>query len=97
MSIVSEIKDAAGENLRTLGKCIVVIDGGFIQVGDVYIAGGEVLISKNKNIRRGNTTRGLGELINGPLKNTEIDEEGETIIPYGRVVKFLPVNAEKWK
>lgn len=95
-SIVKKAMAEAGDSLRVLGKCIVVIDNGFVQVGDVYIAGNELLISGNKNIRTWGTKNGLGELINGPLKTTVLDDEGETIVPYGRVVKIIPVNANEW-
>ena len=45
-------------------------------MGDVTINGDEILIEKAKCIRKWGTTAGLGELRNGPLGGTVLDETG---------------------
>ena len=63
---------------------IIVADRGWVFVGDcVDNEDGSVTIYNAQNIRRWGTTRGLGELINGPTQNTKYD-------PYG-TVKTKPI------
>jgi hypothetical protein len=58
---------------------IVVADKGFVFVGNVEEhPDGTVTLTNAQNIRRWGTTRGLGELVNGPTKATVSD-------PYGTV------------
>lgn len=58
-------------------KRIIVADRGWVFVGDcVDNDDGSVTINNAKNIRRWGTTKGLGELSNGPLSNTKTDDYG---------------------
>ena len=58
-------------------KRIIVADRGWVFVGDCFDnEDGSVTIHNAKNIRRWGTTKGLGELVNGPLENTKIDNYG---------------------
>ena len=77
--------------MKDLGKQIVVIDNGFVHVGQCSIEGGFLRIDNCKNIRVWGTTKGLGELINGPTKESKLDECGLVLVPIGRVVFFLKV------
>lgn len=73
------IAAAFGENgtqKREMGQNIVVLDRGFVYVGDVTDEGDFILIRNAKNIRIWGTKNGLGELTNGPLANTKIDNIG---------------------
>ncbi len=81
---------------KDLGKQIVVIDNGFVHVGDCSMQDGLLRIDGAKNIRAWGTTQGLGQLINGPLKDTKADECGTVLVPIARVVFFLAV-AKGWK
>ena len=76
---------------RDMGKQIVVIDSGFVHVGDCYLDGEMLRIENCVNIRRWGTTKGLGELIAGPKKETVADHCGLVLVPIGRVVFFLKV------
>lgn len=80
---------------KTLGKQIVVIDNGFVHVGDVTIEDGFCRIYDCKNLRVWGTSSGLGELRNGPLPGTKLDEVGVALIPFGRVVFFMAA-VGKW-
>lgn len=65
-------------------KRIVVVDRGWVFVGDcVDNDDGSVTIHNCLNIRRWGTSRGLGELANGPLANTKTDMYG--------TVKTVPI------
>lgn len=61
-----------------LGPCrIIVADRGWVFVGNCEDhADGSVTISNAKNIRLWGTTKGLGELANGPLSGTKHDTYG---------------------
>jgi len=76
---------------KNLGKQIVVIDNGFVDVGDVTIEGDFVRIDNAKSIRVWGTKAGLGELRTGPRKETKVDDVGVVLVPFGRVVFFLEV------
>lgn len=56
---------------------IVVLDRGWVYVGNVIIEGDLVRIHNARCIRRWGTTKGLGELaLTGPTKNTVLDPTG---------------------
>jgi hypothetical protein len=78
------------------GPAIVVLDRGFVYVGDVTVDGDWCLIAKAKNIRYWGTTNGLGELVNGPLKDTKLDPVGNIRAPLRAVISIIDVVAEKW-
>jgi len=71
------------------GKFIVVIDNGFVHVGDCSLDGGFLTMTNAQSIRVWGTTRGLGELVSGPTKKTVADPLGVVIVPVGRVVFYL--------
>ena len=77
--------------MKNLGKQIVVIDNGFVHVGDCSLQDGLLHIDNAKNIRQWGTTKGLGELISGPTKKTVVDDCGNVLVPLARVVFFLAV------
>jgi len=85
----------AADDMHHYGFAIVAIAGGFVLVGDVIRSGGEILISRSATLRSWGTTKGLGELYEGPTKKTELDPEGEVIAPYGQVLKIIPVS-DSW-
>ena len=56
---------------------IVVADRGWVFVGNCTDeANGDVTIRNCRNIRQWGTTRGLGELVNGPTAKTVLDDYG---------------------
>lgn len=76
---------------------IVVADRGYVYVGNVVDDGNFTTITNAKNIRYWGTSEGLGELVNGPLSSTKLDEFGTVKIPNKAVIFYLDVNQEKWK
>lgn len=75
------------------GTQIVVMDRGFVYVGQVSIKGDMVTISGAKNIRRWGTTKGLGELVNGPIKGSTVtDHVGEVKATLRSVIHFIKCN-----
>lgn len=79
-------------------RLLVVIDRGFIHVGHVIIKGNFYSIPAGYTVRRWGTTKGLGELaMNGPLAETELDQNTEVMIHKDKVIFTMKCNEEKWK
>lgn len=78
-------KDSVPTNSPPLGNLrIIIADRGWVFVGNCTDeADGTVTIRNAKNIRRWGTTKGLGELVNGPKAETKYDDYG--------TVKTLPI------
>lgn len=76
---------------------IVVADRGFVYVGVVDESESFVTLRNAKNIRVWGTTKGLGELVNGPLANTILDSVGTVRIPMRAVISLIDVEQSKWK
>ncbi len=77
---------------------IVVLQRGWVVVGDYGVDpdNDEVVISDASVIRRWGTSKGLGELRDGPLPETVLDPAGEIRAPRGAVVLTIAVSAEAW-
>ncbi len=73
-----------------VGQHIVVLDRGFVYVGEVTCSADYVIIDNAKNLRVWGTTNGLGELRNGPLSGTKLDAVGQVIAPHKAVIHFIP-------
>lgn len=79
------------------GLQIVILDRGFVFVGDVSEDGGWLLIKNAKNIRRWGTSRGLGELAaRGPLADTKLDDSGTVRAPMRAVIGLLQCEVASW-
>lgn len=76
---------------------IVVLDRGFVYVGRVKIEGAFVVISQAQNIRVWGTTKGLGELANGPTKNTKVDPVGSVKAPLRALISLIDTKEGAWK
>ena len=79
------------------GIAIVVADRGFVYVGEVEVDDDWCIVTNAKNIRVWGTTQGLGELVNGPTKNTKLDAVGTVRIPMRAVISLIDVKADSWK
>ncbi len=78
------------------GKAIVVLDRGFVYIGDTEIEDNWLVMKNARNIRIWGTTKGLGELVNGPLKETKLDIVGNLRAPIRAVIHIIDVNDAKW-
>ena len=79
---------------RNLGTQIVVLDRGFVYVGKAVIEGDFVTINNARNLRRWGTTKGLGELVDGPTSNTQLDQVGVVVAPVRAVIHFIKCNKD---
>ena len=75
------------------GFAIVVLDRGFVYVGDVTLDVDWCVIRNAKNIRIWGTTKGLGELVNGPTSQTVLDDVGTVRAPMRAVISLIEA---KW-
>ena len=80
------------------GFSIVVLDRGFVYVGDVEHDGEWCVIKNARNIRLWGTTNGLGELAQcGPTKDTKLDMVGTVRAPAKAVISLIDTDSSKWK
>lgn len=75
---------------------IVVLQRGWVAVGRYDRDGDTVTIHDAKIIRRWGTTKGLGELIDGPLTDTTLDPAGTIEAHALSVVLTIAADADAW-
>lgn len=76
---------------------IVIAPRGWVFVGYVHETDKHLVIERANVIRVWGTTKGIGELINGPLKDTKLDPCGVTRIPLGAVLAQIDAEESKWQ
>ena len=80
------------------GYGIVVLDRGFVYVGDIVIDGDWCVISNARNIRYWGTERGLGQLaLDGPTPKTKLDIVGVVRAPMRAVISVIDSEEAKCK
>jgi hypothetical protein len=75
---------------------IVVLKRGFIYVGRCRMDDDTLVITNAVNVRRWGTTRGLGELVNGPTADTVLDPVGTVRAPERAVIHTIDVREDAW-
>ena len=81
--------------LRWFG--IVVVNSGFVYVGEIQHDGDWCIVSNAQNVRRWGTTAGLGEIaLSGPTGGTQLDPVGCVHIPAHAVISIIESEREKW-
>lgn len=91
--------DYKKKNVSTIPtkKQIVILQRGWVVVGDYAEVKGECVLSNASVIRVWGTTRGLGELAeNGPLSNTKLDPCPNVRFHPLTVIARMDVNESKW-
>jgi len=79
-------------------KRIVVLDRGFVVVGNVTQDGPYIVIDDCSCIRRWGTTRGLGQLATGgPQPETKLDPQPRTRVHELQVVQQIDCEESAWK
>ena len=76
---------------------IIVADRGFVYIGNAEESDDFVRLTNASNLRVWGTTKGLGELVNGPLSGTKLDKVGTLRIPNRAVISIIEVEQAKWK
>ena len=75
---------------------IVIGQRGWVWVGHYEENGDEVTLTNAQCIRRWGTTKGLGELVDGPTKDTVLDPVGTLRMHRLSIVATYDANADKW-
>ena len=90
-------KDALPEN-KNLSKDIriVILQRGWVMVGRFSKEGQDCKLEQASVIRVWGTSRGLGELVFGPLSNTKLDPCGTARFNDLAVVASLDCEVSKW-
>lgn len=76
---------------------IAVLDRGFVYIGRVEWNDDVLTITNAKCIRRWGTTKGLGELVNGPRPETILDTVGTIHVPEHALIHLIDVVESAWK
>ena len=85
------------ENNRNFGIQLIVVDNGFVYVGNIHYEDGFYVVTNGFNVRKSGTTRGFGELaFNGPLADSELDPCPPVLVPEGRMCHLIGCSAGKW-
>jgi len=85
-------------NVVPTTKQIVVLQRGWIVIGDVEKTETEVNINNCEVIRIWGTSRGLGEIAeNGPTDKTKLDKCPPIVVDPRTVVMYMNVNESKWQ
>lgn len=83
---------------ESLGKRIVILQRGFVYVGDVTRIGDTVRIENAANVRRWGTTAGLGQLAkDGPQKETVLDRSEPVECHVLAVVGMIECVPSAWR
>lgn len=74
-----------------MSKELVVVDGGWVLLGEVTDVSGGVVVTDTSVVRVWGTTAGLGELaLKGPTASTILDFTGEVRVNTGRILMRIP-------
>ena len=98
--MIDEVKYVRADSAKVVPtkKQIVVLQRGWIVVGDVEKTETEILINNCSVIRIWGTRKGLGEIAeNGPTDKTKLDPSPAIIVHPLSVVLFMNVNESNWK
>lgn len=86
------------KNVKPSKKQIVILNRGWVVVGDYSEKGDDCFLTNASVIRTWGTTKGLGELAeNGPLTNTKLDPCPMLTFNKLTVVARMNVNESNWK
>ena len=84
-------------NMKPSVKQIVVLQRGWVVVGDVSVDGEHLVISNCSVIRTWGTTKGLGEIAyNGPTKDTKLDKCPDVRVHKLTIVMQMYAAEGKW-
>lgn len=75
---------------------IIVADRGFVYIGHMTETADFITLSRARNIRVWGTTKGLGELTQGPCAGTKLDIVGGIRFPMRAVISIIDVDESKW-
>ena len=84
-------------NVTPSKRQIVILQRGWVAIGNYSVKNDECLLTDAAIIRTWGTTKGLGELVNGPLRGTKLDSAGTVKAPMRALISLIDVEQAKWK
>ena len=102
VKLMENIIEINGEKYRKIDACgskkqIVVLQRGWVIVGDVSQNGDYLTIDNAAVVRVWGTTKGLGEIaINGPTSKTKLDPCPTNTVHVLTTITRMDCKAEKW-
>ncbi len=76
---------------------IVIVDGGWVLVGEAECGQKTVTLTNAKVVRVWGTTKGLGEIaLGGPTPKTVLDNIGIVFIERAQIKFMIPCDDSKW-
>ncbi len=76
---------------------IVIVDRGWVYVGEYKHEKDFLIITNAQNIRQWGTTRGLGQLaLEGPTPSTRLDLYGIVRVPLRAVISVIDTESKLW-
>lgn len=76
---------------------IVVLQFGWVFVGALHtLPSGEIELRGARNVRRWGTSKGIGELKNGPLSDTTFEPSEDIIFNPAALVFTIETEAKQW-
>jgi len=93
---IDDVEYVRKDAIKDDGIKIAVLDRGFVYIGYVTIEGDFLYLHHAKNIRVWGTTKGIGELVSGPTKDTKLDSVGNITVPIRALISLIDVEQSKW-
>ena len=75
---------------------IAILQRGWVFVGRFSKTGSDCVLENASCIRQWGTTKGLGELVNGPTPKTVLDDASTVRFHELGIVALIDVSQEKW-
>lgn len=92
----SELKKLKGTSNSNSPVKIVILQRGWVFVGRYSKTGSDCLLENAHCIRQWGTTKGLGELVDGPTSKTLLDDAGTVRFHELGIIALIDANEEKW-
>jgi len=91
-------KEFTKKNIKPSKKQIVILNRGWVVVGNYYEKGDDCTLTEASVIRKWGTTKGLGELAeNGKLADTVLDPSPNVHFHKMTMVARMDINEDNWK
>ena len=76
---------------------VIILQRGWVIVGKMEREGSQCKVHNASVVRNWGTTKGLGELVNGPTESTKLDPcHGVVEFDYLTMIASIAVNGELW-
>jgi hypothetical protein len=76
---------------------IVILQRGWVFIGRFKKTNSDCILENAQCIRQWGTTRGIGELVNGPTSSTKLDECGKVSFNEMTIVALIDCEESKWE